>query len=194
MKKILSLLLCYVFLQAETFALRGGPGGAGSRRLVGSYSGTLTQTGGGASLGLFLLTAQNSGASNGSIVFFAPSTTTRTPGPIGFGTTGGSGYHFYSGTITGIVSPSSGVYTGLFNSTSQVSTSTGAVAVVTTLTLSGSIQLQASAVATSSNSQQVTGTAAAAASTGTVSSYTVTGWQTSADAVANGFAQASTGP
>lgn len=44
MKRLLSLLMCYVFLQAETFALRGGPGGTGNSQLLGSYSAILLQT------------------------------------------------------------------------------------------------------------------------------------------------------
>ena len=43
MKKILSLLMCYVFLQAETFALRGGPNGAGAGKVTGSFSGIMLE-------------------------------------------------------------------------------------------------------------------------------------------------------
>ena len=193
MKKILSLLLCYVFLQAETFALRGGPGGAGSLKLTGSYSGVITQTGGGSDVGLFLLTAQSSGASSGEIVFFASSGTVGPilPGPIGFGSTASSGARYYAGTLTGLSNPSTGAFTGLFNATAQVSTTVGAVAVISTLSLSGTIRLTTSSAATISNNQQVTGTAAARSSSGTLANYTVAGWQTSAGAVANGFSQVS---
>ncbi len=191
MKKLLSLLLCYVFLQTETFALRGGPGGSGSKRLTGSYSGIITQTNGGSGVGLFLLTAQSAGASNGSIVFFAQTGTTTVvrPGPIGFGTTGGTGGRYYAGTITGLTDPSTGSYSGLFNATAQVSSTIGAVAVISTLSLSGSLKLAVTAAATNSNNQQVTGTASAEASSGGVQTYTISGWQTSADAVATGFGQ-----
>jgi hypothetical protein len=156
----------------------------------------MTQNGG-SSVGLFLLTATNSGASNGSVVFFAPASTAGGPGggfiggPPGFGNNSSSGYRFYAGTITGVINPNSGGYSGLFNSSSQVSSNVGAVAVVTRYTLSGTMSLSASSVATASNSQQVTGSASAAASTGTVLAYTVSGWQTSANAVANGFGQVS---
>ena len=193
MKKLLSLLLCYVFLQTETFALRGGPGGSGSRRLTGSYSGIITQTGGGSDVGLFLLTALSSGASNGSIVFFSQTTSTvRTPGPIGFGTTGSTGGRYYAGTITGLSDPTSGTFVGLFNATAQVSSTVGAVAVISTLSLAGTMKISASTIATSSASQQVTGTASAQSSAGSVHSYTISGWQTSADAVGNGFGQVDT--
>ena len=191
MKKLLSLLLCYVFLQTETFALRGGPGGSGSHRLTGSYSGIITQTGGGSDVGLFLLTAQSSGASNGSIVFFSQTTSTTPgrPGPIGFGTTSSSGGRYYGGTITGLSDPTSGTFVGLFNATAQVSSTIGAVAVISTLSLAGTMKISASSIATSSSSQQVTGTASAQSSAGSVHSYTISGWQTSADAVSGGFGQ-----
>ena len=44
MKKILSFLLTIVFLQAQVFAMSGGPnlGGAKGENIVGTYSGTLT--------------------------------------------------------------------------------------------------------------------------------------------------------
>jgi hypothetical protein len=192
MKKLLSLLLCFVFLQAETFALRGGPSGAGSRKFNGFYSGVLTQVGGPA-LGLFLLSAASSGASNGQIVFFAQtgSTAPVLPGPIGFGAS--SGGRFFSGTITGLTDPTSGSYYGLFNATTQVSTSTGAVSIITTISIAGTMKLNVSTGTGTGNTQQITGTAAAqTSSSGTASSFTVSGWQTSSDAVAGGFGQADT--
>jgi hypothetical protein len=76
MKKILSLLMCYVFLQAETFALRGGPGGAGTGNVSGTYSGVLIDTGlagGTTDIGLFLLNASPAGASSGQMVIFSQS-------------------------------------------------------------------------------------------------------------------------
>ncbi len=195
MKKLLSLLLCYVFLQAETFALRGGPGGSGnSKKLTGSYSGVITQANGGSGVGLFLLTAQSAGASNGSIVFFAQTgTTTQAPGPIGFGTASSAGGRYYAGTVTGLSNPSNGTFSGLFNATAQVSTTVGAVAVISTLSLAGTLTLDVTSAATNANNQQITGTASAQSSSGTVQKYTVSGWQTSADAVANGFGQVSGG-
>ncbi|MEO6785574.1 MAG: hypothetical protein ABI318_05515, partial [Chthoniobacteraceae bacterium] len=73
MKKLLSLLLCYVFLQTETFALRGGPSNSGGETVNGSYSGIMTETTGSGDIGLFLLTATSSGASNGQFVIFSGS-------------------------------------------------------------------------------------------------------------------------
>jgi hypothetical protein len=194
MKKILSLLLCYVFLQTETFALRGGPGGAGSRKFTGSYSGVLTATTG-SSLGLFLLTASNQGSANGSIVFFAQNATTATgpigPGP-GFGST--SGGRYYSGTLTGLVDPNSGTYYGLFSAIATTTTTTGAVAIVSTIVCSGSLKLTVAAGTGSGNTQIISGSASAQTSSSTsATTYTVSGWQTSTDAVANGFGQVDTG-
>jgi hypothetical protein len=188
MKKILSLLLCFVFLQAETFALRGGPGGAGSRKFTGSYSGVITEVSG-SGLGLFLLDAKSTGSSSGSIVFFAQNTTgAAVPGVPGFGATAGGRY--YAGTITGLVNPTTGEFSGLFNATTQVSTSTGAVAVVTTISIAGTMKLSISTGTATGNTQLITGTAAAQTSSSTsASQYTISGWQTSSEAVGGGFGQ-----
>ena len=189
MKKILSLLLCYVFLQTETFALRGGPGGAGSNKLSGSYGGTLTQNSG-SGLGLFLINATNEGASNGQIVFFASTGTSIGIGfgPLGFGVN--SGGRYFAGSITGLTDPNSGTYYGLFNATTQVSTTSGAVAVITTISIAGTMKLTVSPGTGSGNTQIITGTAAAqTSSSATSSQYTVAGWSTSASAVAGGFGQ-----
>ncbi|MEO6741367.1 MAG: hypothetical protein ABIP20_14040 [Chthoniobacteraceae bacterium] len=77
MKKLLSLLMCYVFLQAESFALRGGPNSSGAPKVFGFYSGVLIDTGNAvnsSSMGLFLLSASGSGASTGQVVIFSSST------------------------------------------------------------------------------------------------------------------------
>src|SRR5438132_9314617 len=75
MKKLLSLLLCYVFLQTETFALRGGPSGSGTGKVSGYYSGVMVDTGSNSgssgNMGLFLLTATGSGSSSGQVVLFS---------------------------------------------------------------------------------------------------------------------------
>ena len=83
MKKLLSLLMCYVFLQAETFALRGGPSGAGNSYLNGTYSILLIQTsplfninnvqvgtGAGNGLALVLLSVPQAGPATGSMLVF----------------------------------------------------------------------------------------------------------------------------
>jgi hypothetical protein len=188
MKKILSLLLCYVFLQTETFALRGGPGGSGSKKLTGAYSGVLTQSGG-PGLGLFLLNAINSGASNGEIVFFAQVTAAPGAGPGGFGLgSSTSGGHYFSGSVTGLSDPTSGTFYGLFNALTTVTTVVGAVTTSQTVNISGSMKLTVSAGTGSGNSQIITGTASAeTAGVAAPSTYTVSGWQTSSDSVSGGF-------
>jgi hypothetical protein len=184
MKKILSLLLCYVFLQAETFALRGGPGGAGSKRLTGSYSGVLTQVGG-SGLGLFLLDANNQGASNGQIVFFAQVVASQGPGGFGASATGG---HYFSGSITGLTDPTTGQFSGLFNALTTVTSVVGVVTTSQTINISGSMKLNVSAGTGTGNTQIITGTAAAqTAGVAAPSQYTVSGWQTSTNAVSGGF-------
>lgn len=192
MKKILSLLLCYVFLQTETFALRGGPGGAGSNKLSGAYGGTLTQNSG-TGLGLFLLNTTSQGASNGEIVFFSQTGQSGPVGPFGFGFGASSGGRYFSGTITGLTDPNSGTYYGLFNATTTISTVSGAVAVISTITIAGTMKLTVAVGTGTGNTQIITGTASAQTSNSTAAStYTVAGWGTSSGAVAGGFAQTST--
>jgi len=76
MKKILSLLMCYVFLQAETFALRGGPTGGGSGKVTGSFSGIMLEANPdpakiSADIGLFIMSAAISGPSVGYLIIFS---------------------------------------------------------------------------------------------------------------------------
>ncbi|MCX6983031.1 MAG: hypothetical protein NTV08_20095 [Verrucomicrobia bacterium] len=76
MKKILSLLMCYVFLQAETFALRGGPTGAGAGKVTGSFSGIMLPANPdpakiSADVGLFIMSAAISGPSVGYLIIFS---------------------------------------------------------------------------------------------------------------------------
>ena len=176
MKKILSLLMCYVFLQAETFALRGGPGGSGNR-LSGSYSGVMTETSGGSDLALFVLNIAGAGASSGSVIVFEQSA---------------AGARFYSGTITGLTNPTSGDFIGLFNSTATVTTTVGNIAVTSALSLAGTLKLSISPVVVRGSRQQVTGTAVGQANNGALKKFSVAGWQSSTEATSNGFATVST--
>lgn len=79
MKKVLSLLLSYAFLQAQTFAIGGGPsGGLPIGSLVGTYSGVMipdSQTNpspvqSSASIGLFSVSVPQAGLAQGSAVVF----------------------------------------------------------------------------------------------------------------------------
>ena len=193
MKKILSLLLCYVFLQTETFALRGGPGG--NKKLSGAYSGIITQVGGGADIGLFLLNATSQGASSGQIAFFSQSSSTSTGriGPIGpIGLSSGGGSYFYSGTMTGLTNPNTGDFTGVFTGSVAATTGTASISLtLTTRTIAGSIKLAVQPGGRTGQTQQISGTASAQAETngvtGPLKQYTVAGWQTSTDAVSGGF-------
>ena len=81
MKQIFSLLLAFVFLQAETWAIGGGPqGGGGGAVLTGTYAGVLvpvsqtkaavgSQTNS-ASIGLFVVGVPAIGVATGSAVAF----------------------------------------------------------------------------------------------------------------------------
>jgi len=133
--------MCLVFLQAQTFALRGGPSSRrGVEQVNGFYSGVLTEISGGTDLGLFLLTASVSGASNGQIVFFSSDA---------------NNVNAYGGTITGLSNPNSGQFLGIFGAT-DVNNTTGSQSI--------SGQLVASAIKANvlgSSAQQLIGTGSA---------------------------------
>ena len=171
MKKLLSLLMCYVFLQAETFALRGGPNQAGGPKVSGAYSGVIIDTGGSGGVGLFLLNAANGGASSGQMVIFSQSA---------------AGSESYNCTIIGLSDTSrggSGKFIGVFHGTSA-----GAVT-GTTQTISG--QMTLSSVVRTGATQRLTGTAnsttQAIATGGTVAvvgplvTYSADGWLTNSN-------------
>ena len=70
--------MCYVFLQAETFALRGGPTGGGSGKVTGSFSGVMLEKPDPADpakissdIGLFIMSAAISGPSVGYLIIFS---------------------------------------------------------------------------------------------------------------------------
>ena len=70
--------MCYVFLQAETFALRGGPTGGGSGKVTGSFSGIMLEKPDPADpakissdIGLFIMSAAISGPSVGYLIIFS---------------------------------------------------------------------------------------------------------------------------
>ncbi len=108
MKKILSFLLCIVFLQAQVFALVGGPVYTDAQNvdIVGTYSGTMTPVDAIASgtpgpngeavesLGLFALGVPAAGPATGTFVIFQQGI-------------------IFAGTITAIGDPSKGTLNGL---------------------------------------------------------------------------------
>ncbi len=112
MKKILSFLLCIVFLQAQVFALVGGPVYTDSQNvdIVGTYSGTMTPVDPIASgtlgpngeavesLGLFALGVPAAGPATGTFVIFQQGI-------------------IFAGTITAVGDPSKGTLNGLITAT-----------------------------------------------------------------------------
>ena len=111
MKKVLSLLMAFVFLQAQVWALSGGPfGGPQTQQsFSGSYAGVLIpETVEGAvgpdpnrasSIGLFTLAQPDVGPATGSLVAFVNGTA-------------------FNGTITGIIDPDDSSFTGIIDATS----------------------------------------------------------------------------
>lgn len=81
MKKVLSLLMAFVFLQAETWALSGGPfdGANGINSTIGSYAGILVGTippggvgpVGGAGLGIFTIGLPEGGIGTGIFAVYS---------------------------------------------------------------------------------------------------------------------------
>jgi len=121
MKKILSLLMCYVFLQAETFALRGGPNGAGAGKVTGSFSGIMLEANPdpaniSADIGLFIMSAAISGPSVGYLIIFSQ---------------GATDSKVYNCKMTGLSDTSrggSGTFYGLFAGTAATGAPPGAAA------------------------------------------------------------------
>lgn len=106
MKQVLSLLLAFVFLQTQTWALSGGPfgteGSGGS--LNGTYAGVLIPeiavVGSSASIGLFTLTQPASGFTTGTVSVFVNGAA-------------------FNGTITGALDPSTGAFNGVIDAQSS---------------------------------------------------------------------------
>ena len=112
MKKLLSFLLCVVFLQAQVFALVGGPvyDDGLNVNIIGTYSGTMTPVDVVASgtpgpngesvesLGLFALGVPAAGPATGTFVIFQQGI-------------------IFSGRITAIGDPSKGTLKGLLTAT-----------------------------------------------------------------------------
>ena len=96
MKKVLSLLLVFVFLQTQSWALSGGPtyGGTATTSLVGTYSGVLT--GPVNALGIFVVGIQEVGPAQGDFSIFI-------------------GGIFYSGQIIGIADPQESTFKGVLD-------------------------------------------------------------------------------
>ncbi len=111
MKLVLSLLLAFVFLQTQTWALSGGPFDSGTAvggTLTGTYAGVLVPevapgVGVATSIGLFTLAQPDSGFATGTISVFVNGAA-------------------FNGTITGVMDPGTGAFSGILDvaSTFQV--------------------------------------------------------------------------
>ena len=180
--------MCYVFLQTETFAMRGGPSGTGGvLSAVGAFSGILVDvTPGGGDVGLFLLTIISSGASVGQVAIFSSSATD---------------VDYYTGVMTGLSDPAKGNFVGVFNGA-------GATGAAANRSINGSMQATVKkSSGTGISNLRLTGTAASRTVTvststllislppivGPLKSYTVDGWQSSAGSGVVGFPNFTTG-
>jgi hypothetical protein len=111
MKKVLSLLIAYVFMQTQVWARSGGPfdNPQSQQSFSGSYAGVLipetvegavgTDPNRAASIGLFTLAQPDVGPASGSLVAFV----------------NGSAFN---GTITGVIDPDDSSFTGIVDATS----------------------------------------------------------------------------
>lgn len=105
MKQVLSLLMAFVFLQTQSWALSGGPFGstAAGGTLTGTYAGVLVPqvavVGGSASIGLFTLDHPDSGLTTGTISVFVNGAA-------------------FAGTISGVMDPKNGAFNGVIDATS----------------------------------------------------------------------------
>jgi hypothetical protein len=121
MNKVLSLLLAFVFLQTQSWALSGGPNynqgnATGQTSLIGVYAGALLPAGVEETteeatdelvsngLGLFALNVPETGLGVGQFVYFSEGRT-------------------FTGTITGIADPERGTLTGLLKGQFDIITS-----------------------------------------------------------------------
>lgn len=108
MKKVLSLLLAFVFVQTQSWAITGGPfdNANNVQNVVGTYSGVLTPQaapvagGTSTSLGLFSLSQPATGTATGGIVVFVNGAA-------------------FNGTITGLINPSTGVLRAIVDAVSS---------------------------------------------------------------------------
>jgi hypothetical protein len=72
MKKVLSLLVAFVFLQVQSWALSGGPNyGAINNSVSGTYAGVLLGNVGSNGLGMFQIGMPTAGLGSGTFAFFA---------------------------------------------------------------------------------------------------------------------------
>ena len=174
MKKLLSVLMCFVVLQAQTFATRGGPGGSAAKPILGAYTGVMLDNTGSTDLGMFILSAIRNGASSGQVAFFTES---------------GAIFDYFVGDLTGVSDTAKGIFYGVMDGHGAATTT------YTAKSLAGQIRLQSDPAATNSTGQvRITGSANSRTNEvitvpgmpaivmvtiGPLHTYTVDGWQSS---------------
>jgi len=110
MKKVLSLLMAFVFVQVQTWAASGGPfeNPNTSKNFSGSYAGVLIpqfevgDPNRASSIGLFTLAQPDVGPATGALVAFVNGTA-------------------FNGTITGLIDPDDNSFRGIVDATSTFS-------------------------------------------------------------------------
>jgi hypothetical protein len=115
MNRVLSFLLAYAFLQAQTWAIGGGPSGSNvGQNLIGTYAGVMLPTSStnpiagvnsSASIGLFGLAIPAVGASNGACVAFVDGIA-------------------FSGTLQGVADPKDATIRGIVQAVSSATVDT----------------------------------------------------------------------
>jgi hypothetical protein len=127
MKKLLSLLMAYVFLQAQTWALSGGPvygNASNGGSPIGTFSGVLKPTGGVTNaFGVFGIVVPAVNLATGAFVYFASGET-------------------FIGAIEGSGDPSNLVISGLLSAQANVTSLVPSTANVGGVITAGSSQLQ----------------------------------------------------
>ena len=165
MNRVLSLLVAYVFIQTQAWALSGGPfgqGQSGSANIIGTYAGVLVPSGESigsntqgeplaTAIGLFAFSQPDVGFASGPMLAFVEGT------PI-------------VGTINGIIDPADGRFRAVISGESTYVVAfdlngDGTIDLSTPIEATGSIDAQISAISTSTgftsglNSARVSGIA-----------------------------------
>jgi hypothetical protein len=122
MKKVLSLLVAFVFLQTQTWALSGGPFQTTvGANIIGTYAGVMLPAiapavapagaaAPAASIGLFSFAQPQTGLATGALLIFVNGTA-------------------FAGTITGLIDPEDGKLSAVIDAQSNINTAIAVVAV-----------------------------------------------------------------
>ena len=160
MKKVLSLLVSFVFLQTQTWALSGGPvygGGQLGISVIGTYAGVFVPetvnrifsnpdvtppslASDANTLGLFVLGVPSEGVATGNYLFFQ------------------DGEAFF-GTLTGLVDPASGELRALIAGAAVTNNATNGIEFLSPVSAVGRLDAQVEAVSGFTSSARLSGTA-----------------------------------